>query len=48
MVCSITDGGRAAAVGPYTSQEVRTLMTVTAVGVAHNRKSIVPTPVAAG
>ncbi len=30
------------------NQEVRTLMTVVAVGTAHNPKSIVPTPVATG
>lgn len=30
------------------NQEVRTLMTVVAMGAAHNRKSIVLTPVVAG
>ncbi len=30
------------------NQEVRTLMTVVAMGTAHNQKSIVPTPVATG
>lgn len=37
-----------AAPGPCVNQEVRTLMTVVAVGAAHKPKCIVPTPVAAG
>jgi hypothetical protein len=34
--------------GPCLNQEVRTLMTVVAMGAAHNQKIIVPTPVVAG
>lgn len=48
-MCSVPDGGEEPPVsGPCLNQEVRTLMTVVAMGVAHNQKSIIPTPVVAG
>lgn len=34
--------------GSCVNQEVRTVMTVVAMGVAHNRKNTVPTPVVTG
>lgn len=49
IVCSVPDGGHEPPVSaPCLNQEVRTLMTAAAVGVAHNQKNIVPAPVVAG
>jgi hypothetical protein len=49
MVSTVPDGGDQLLLSvPCLNQEVRTVMTVAAMGAAHNPKSIIPTPVVAG
>ncbi len=49
MVSTVPDGGDQLPLSvPCLNQEVRTVMTVTVMGAAHNPKSIIPTPVVAG
>lgn len=49
MVSTVPDGVDQPPLSvPCLNQEVRIVMTVAAMGAAHNSKSIVPTPVVAG